>query len=145
MNARLRWWLHEWDWRTFVRLLVWLGLGVSALERSGFHPPSLGSFARESALAFLLTGGLMTQAQLWALMLTTNLYFWLDARTYALAEWITRPLTERASFAGEFVAALAVQLGLVFGTLMGWRAAHLGPRVLVLVEGTFQALLRVVT
>lgn len=145
MNARLRWWVHEWDWRPLARLLVWLSLGVLALKRTGFHPPGLGRLAGESLAAFLLTGGLMTYAQLWALGLATNLYFWLDGRTYALAERFVRPVVGRAHFAVGFLAALAAQLGIVLGGLACCRAAHLVPHLLTLIDGGFLILLRAVT
>lgn len=60
MNARLRWWLHEWDWRPLARTIVWLGIVVVTAKRSGYHPPSLGAVWRELMLGWLLTFSLLT-------------------------------------------------------------------------------------
>jgi len=144
MNARLRWWLHEWDWRPLARLIVWSAVAIAAVRRSGCALPDPRAVVREWALAFLITGGLMTYAQLWILAMLFRLYLWLDDWTYALAERLVQPAAGRAPFAANFLAALAVQLGLVLAGAAYWRSAHLGPRLLTLAEGGFRALLRAV-
>jgi hypothetical protein len=144
MNARLRWWIVEWDWRPLARLLVWIVLAVVAAKRGGYRPLSLDSIARELILGWLLSFGLLTWLQIRLAAGAVWLYLTLDDWTYAASEWIVRPVAGRAPFAVNFLAALAVQLGLVLGGLAYWRAAHLGPRVLALLESSFRLLLGVV-
>ncbi|MBI5629908.1 MAG: hypothetical protein HY921_03370 [Elusimicrobia bacterium] len=142
MKARLHWWLHEWDWRPMARLIVWLAIAVAAAKRSGYQPPSLGAIARELVLGCLLTFGLLTRLQLWIALGALRLFLALDDWTYAAAEWLVRPVAGRAPFAVNFLAALAAQLALVWGSLAAWRAAHLGPRVLGLLEVGARELVR---
>lgn len=144
MNPRLRWWIEEWDWRPLARMLIWIALAVVAAKRSGYWPPSFGMIARELVLGWLLTFGLLTWIQMHLAMGVVRLYLVLDDWSYAASEWLVRPVAGCAPFAVNFLAALAVQLGLVLGGLCYWRAAHLGPRVLALLEGGFRLLLGVV-
>lgn len=144
MSARLRRWIEEWDWRPLARMAIWIALAVVAAKRSGYRPPSLSMIARELVLGWLLTFGLLTWIQMHLAMGALRLFMALDAWTYAASEWLVRPVAGRASFAINFLAVLAVQLGLVLGGLAYWRAAHLGPRVLALLESGFRLLLGVV-
>jgi hypothetical protein len=144
MNARLRGWVEEWDWRTLARLIVWLAIANTAANRTGVHFASPGAILEAFVLGWLLTFGLLAWLQIWIVVLAVRLYFLLDDWTYALSEWIVRPISGRAPFAVNFLAALAVQLGLVRGGLAYWHAAHLGPRVLALLESGFRLVLGVV-
>ena len=56
-----------------------------------------------------------------------------------LLGWIVRPATGRASFAVNFIAALAVQFGIVLGAVRLWRAADAGPRMAGLLESALRA------
>ena len=145
MNARLSWWVHEWDWRPLARLIVWLAIANAAANRTGVHFASPGAILEAFVLGWLLTFGLLAWLQIWIVVLAVRLYFLLDDWTYALSEWIVRPISGRAPFAVNFLAALAVQLGLVRGGLAYWHVAHLGPRVVTLVDCGFRILLRAVT
>ena len=142
MNARLSWWVHEWDWRTLARLIVWLAIANTAANRTGVHLASPGAILEAFVLGWLLTFGLLAWLQIWIVVLAVRLYFLLDDWTYALSEWIVRPISGRAPFAVNFLAALAVQIGLVLGGLAYARAAHLGPRFQLLVDGGVRILLR---
>ncbi len=144
MNARLRWWVEEWDWRPLARTAIWLAIAVAAAKRSGFRPPSLGAIAHELILGWLLTFGLLTWVQIRLVLGAVHLFMALDDWTYAASEWLVRPVAGRAPFAVNFLAALAAQLAMVFGSLTVWSAAHLGPRVLALLEAGAQALVRVI-
>lgn len=123
MNARLRWWIEEWDWRPLARMIIWIALAVLAAKRTGYRPPSFGVIARELVLGWLLTFGLLTWIQMHLVAGALRLYLALDEWSYAASEWIVRPVAGRASFAVNFLAALAVQLALVVGvcSFLSWR------------------------
>jgi|GEM_PF-6823813 len=144
MNSRLRWWVEEWDWRPLARLIGWLAIAFVAIKRAGVHFASPGAILEAFVLSWLLTFGFLGWLEIWIVVLVVRLYFLLDEWTYALSEWIVRPTIGRAPFAVNFLAALAVQVGLVLGGLAWGRAAHLGPRVLALLESGFRLLLGVV-
>lgn len=118
MNARLRCWVEEWDWRPLARTIIWLGVAAVVLKRSGYRPPSLDAIVRELVLGFLLTAGLLTRLQVWLLMAALRLFMAVDDWTYALAERLVRPVAGRASFAVNFMAALGGQLILVLALLV---------------------------
>ena len=145
MNSRLRWWVEEWDWRPLARLIVWLAIAVMAVKRAGLHFASPGAILEAFVLSWMLTFGFLAWLEIWVVVLAVRLYFLLDDWTYALSEWIVRPVSGRAPFAVNFLAALAVQLGLVRGGLAYWHAAHLGPHVLALLDRGFLAFLRSIT
>lgn len=117
MNARLRWWLHEWDWRPLARTIVWLGIAVVAAKRSGYRPPSLGAIAHELVLGWLLSFGLLTWVQVRLALGIVWLFMKLDDWTYAASEWLVRPVAGRAPFAVNFLTALAAQIALVFAAI----------------------------
>lgn len=117
MNACVKVWLQEWDWRPLARTIVWLCLAIAAARRNGFHTPSLGSIVHELALGFLLTGGLLTWLQLWLASAALQLFWTLDDWTFAASEWVVRPVAGRRTFTARFVAALAVQLCMVIGAM----------------------------
>lgn len=117
MSARFGRWLKEWDWRPLARLIVWIALAVVAAKRGGYRPPSLDSIARELILGWLLSFGLLTWLQIRLAAVAVWLYLTLDDWTYAVSEWIVRPVAGCASFAASFVAAFTVQIALVLGVI----------------------------
>ena len=145
MNARLRWWVQEWDWRPLARLIVWLAIAVMAVKRAGVHFASPGAILEAFMLSWLLTFGFLGWLEIWIVVLVVRLYFLLDEWTYALSEWIVRPIIGCAPFAVHFMAALTVQLVLVLGGLACGRGAHLGPHVIALLDRGLLALLWTIT
>jgi hypothetical protein len=115
MNARLRWWVEEWDWRPLARLIVWLAIAALAVKRAGVHFASPGAYLEAFVLSWLLTLGFLGWLEIWIVVLVVRLYFLLDEWTYAISEWVVRRFAGRVSFAVNFLAALAVQLVLVLG------------------------------
>lgn len=125
---KLRSALMNWDWRPLARTLVWCGAAGAAVRHYRVPLPDPAAVARELVLGWLLTFGLLTWLQLRLFLGVLWVLAKLDDWTYAAAEWIVRPVAGRASFTVNFIAALAVQLGIVFGAVGLWRAAD-GSRV----------------
>lgn len=140
MNGRFGRWLRDWDWRPLARLIVWIALAVAAAQWSGYRLPSLQTVARELVLGWLLTFGLLTRLQLWLAMGALRLFMALDDWTYGLSERLVRPLAGRAPFTINFLAALAVQLALVGGSIASWRAVDLGARLAEALERAMRSL-----
>ncbi|UPT75361.1 MAG: hypothetical protein M0D55_06645 [Elusimicrobiota bacterium] len=120
---------QDWDWRPLARLVVWVLLAaVWARLRHAVSLDLLHLVLRELVLGWLLSFGWLTYVQ--ALIATSafRLALALDHAAYALSERLVRPFAGRAPFAANFAAAFGVELGLVFGSVQFWRAAHMGDR-----------------
>lgn len=142
MSARMgrlddfRRWLHEWDWRPLARLIAWTLIAA----RFGYLSyAGLAHVGRELLLSWLLTFGILTHLQFILLMGGVRLYLILDDAAYRLAERIVRPLLGGASFAGNFLAAFAVEVALAFGGAWAWRTWHMGARLLAMADAAWRA------
>lgn len=113
MSARVRWLMNDWDWRPLARTALWLAIAFVAIKRGGYRLPSLSVIAHELILGWLLTFGLLTRLQLWLALAALRLFMAFDDWTYAVSEWIARPIAGSAPFAVNFLVTLVAQLGLV--------------------------------
>ncbi|MEQ1918369.1 MAG: hypothetical protein ABL955_04160 [Elusimicrobiota bacterium] len=132
-------WLREWDWRPLARLLTWSGIAALAVRYGYLPQPEPRAIMREIILGWLLSFGLLTWIQVRLVTGAWWVFMALEEWTYDLSAWIVRPVVGTATFAVNFLAAFAVEIGLAFGAVGAWRTWHMGARLLVLVDLAWRA------